>query len=178
MKPDGGILFALIDGKEVPILITEDKLQGTNDERLKENKSRQSTGNAIERGAKNIRGSEMIFAEYDIFPYVIFAAGCDFHSSETIAKRLEMMNMGKSNYYIEVSKNTSTDDISHKLSSILESVDICKICGKSIASIFVKAHKWDEMEKGSSMWTKEEYTRISCKVLDIVASYFETRKQS
>ena len=49
--------------------------------------------NAIERAAKNIRGSEMICMSQNTFPYVIFASGCDFHNTETIASRLEMMNM-------------------------------------------------------------------------------------
>lgn len=174
MKPDGGILFAKINNKEVPILITEDKLQGTNDNKHENNQKRQATGNAIERGAKNIRGAEMIFADNNIFPYVIFAAGCDFHSSETIAKRLEMMNMGIPNHYIELSPHTSEEDINCKLKNALDTTNITKVCGKSIASIYVKAHKWDEMRKGSSMWTKEEYTVVCCNVVDLVAEYFES----
>lgn len=164
MRPDGSILYATIQDKLIPILVVEDKVQGTNDILFQENKPRQATGNAIERGAKNIRGCEMLFCNADIFPYVLFASGCDFHSSETIGKRIEMMNMGVPNHYIEVQPNMSAD-----IQNIIDNIDIRKKGGKSIASVFVKAHKWNEMPHNSSMWTKEEYTKICCKVLDLVA---------
>jgi len=57
MKPDGGILFAESGKKSIPILIVEDKVQGTNDNLFKLGKKKQATGNAIERGGKNIRGA-------------------------------------------------------------------------------------------------------------------------
>jgi hypothetical protein len=112
MKPDGGILYAVKE-ERIPILIVEDKLQGTNDIRLEKKLGRQSTGNAIERGAKNIRGAEMLFTG-DIFPYVLFASGCDFHSSETISKRIDMMNMGFPNHTIEIAPST-TDEMIHSV---------------------------------------------------------------
>ena len=49
MKPDGGIIFGILDGKEFPLLIVEDKVQGTNDTLFEQDKKRQATGNAIER---------------------------------------------------------------------------------------------------------------------------------
>lgn len=170
MKPDGGILMMHLKDQDIPILIVEDKVQGTNDQLHEQNKKRQATGNAIERGAKNIRGSEMLFAEYDIFPYVIFAAGCDFHSSETIAKRLEMMNMGYPNHYVEV---TPTSSVDIKISEMIPSINIKKRCGKGIASIFVKAHKWDEMKHGSSNWKKEEMVVICKHIIDQVLEMFQ-----
>jgi hypothetical protein len=168
MKPDGGILFAQFKEYSVPILITEDKCQGTNDNLFSKDHPRQATGNAIERGAKNIRGAEMIFNQYKFFPYVLFASGCDFHHTETISKRIEMMNMGVPNHYIEVkSEHQNVDTF---IDSLLDSVSIKKIASIGIASIFVKAHKWDELPHGSSAWTVPEVSKICCKVIDLVVS--------
>mgnify|MGYP001592015828 CR=1 FL=1 len=99
MKPDGGILFAVSEKEKIPILIVDDKVQGTNDNLFEQKKKKQASGNAVERAGKNIRGAEMLFDKYEIFPCVIFASGCDFHSTETIAKRIEMLNMGIPNHY-------------------------------------------------------------------------------
>lgn len=174
MRPDGGILFAVNGKRRIPILIVEDKVQGTNDNLFEQNKKRQATGNAIERGAKNIRGAEMIFADLDIFPYVMFASGCDFHSTETIAKRIEMMNMGIPNHYVDISKTTTQEQVQARIDAIIPSINIKKICGKSIASVFVKAHKWDEMNHGSSLWRKEERIQILKKIIDKVLESFPT----
>jgi hypothetical protein len=168
MKPDGGVLFAVLETERIPLMIMEDKVQGTNDTRRQEGLLRQSTGNAIERGAKNIRGAEMIFANVDIFPYVLFASGCDFHSSETIAKRIEMMNMGVPNHYVNVSMDDTDDTISNKVDRIIENIDIRKKGGRSIASVFVKAHKWDEMDHGASLWKKDEIVKVGTRIIDLV----------
>jgi hypothetical protein len=175
MKPDGGILFAVIEGEEYPLLIVEDKVQGTNDRRNFEDQlKRQSTGNAIERGAKNIRGAEMIFSQRMVFPYAIFANGCDFHHTETIAKRIEMMNMGVPNHYIEVTPANAVANavaapltIEQKVAQIVEAININKLCGKSIASVFVKAHKWDEMANGASRWQQTEIETFCYKIIDL-----------
>jgi len=176
MKPDGGIIWAQFgetneDGvftciRKYPLFIGEDKVQGTNDTRRAEGKPKQSTGNAIERAAKNIRGSEMICMGQNTFPYVIFASGCDFHESETIAARLEMMNMGVPNHYFGVDKETSPDKLNTRLDEVLPAIDVKKKCGIGIASIFVKAHKWDELPHGSSRWRKKEIVELSCTVID------------
>ena len=174
MKPDGGILFAQFKDYKVPILITEDKCQGTNDNLFSNDHPRQATGNAIERGAKNIRGAEMIFNQYKFFPYVLFASGCDFHHTETISKRIEMMNMGFPNHYMEIkSENQNVDNL---IESLLGSVSIKKIESLGIASIFVKAHKWDELPHGSSAWTVGEVSMICCKVIDLVISEINEMK--
>lgn len=165
MRPDGGILFATINNNTMPILIVEDKVQGTNDNLFEQDKKRQATGNAIERGAKNIRGAEMLFANMSIFPYVVFASGCDFHASETISKRIEMMNMGIPNHYIEISPN-DTESVDSRIEDMLQGVTIRKVCGKGIASVFVKAHKWNEMKHGSSLWKKEEILKICKYIVD------------
>jgi hypothetical protein len=169
MKPDGGILLAVTATERIPILIVEDKVQGTNDILHKQKKKRQSTGNAIERGAKNIRGAEMLFSGLDIFPYVMFASGCDFHYSETISKRIEMMNMGVPNHYINIAPNKLPTEIEQDIERLTEQVNINKVNNRSIASVFIKAHKWNEMPHGSSAWGKQEIITLCKKVLALVA---------
>jgi hypothetical protein len=166
MKPDGGILFLVKGEEKIPILISEDKVQGTNDVLFTLGKKRQATGNAIERAAKNIRFAEMLFTS-DIFPYVIFASGCDFHPSETIAKRLESMNFGTPNHYVEMGEN-----VDEQIEAILPNIDVKKRYG-SVASIFVKAHKWDIMDHGTSKWKKEERIKILQTVVDNVFTYLK-----
>lgn len=174
MKPDGGIfIMKLNNGIHIPLLIIEDKVQGTNDLIYEQKGKRQATGNAIERGAKNIRGAEMIFANQRIFPYIMFASGCDFHHSETIAKRIEMMNYGIPNHYIGLTTATSEDDIESKIRVILDTININKVFGKSVASVFIKAHKYDEMKHGSSLWKKNEIVVITKKVVDKVFESFD-----
>ena len=168
MKPDGGIIIANINGKTYPILLTEDKLQGTNDERRAQGLPRQATGNAIERAAKNIRGAEMLFAASPVFPYVLFASGCDLHSSETISKRLEMMNYGVKNNYVEISPETTVEAKETMVAEMVSRININKRHGgKSIASMFVKAHKWDEMAHGASIWTPAEIEAVCMRVVDL-----------
>jgi len=171
MRPDGGILILSLNGKDIPILIVEDKVQGTNDTK---NGKRQGTGNAIERGAKNIRGAEMIFSKLSIFPYVLFASGCDFHESETISKRIDMMNMGITNHYIGITKSSTDENINALIEDIKKTINIKKVCGFGIASVFIKAHKWDEMVHGASIWKKEEIVNICKKVIDNVYDNIST----
>ena len=166
MKPDGGILYTIINGNKHPLLITEDKTQGTNDIRFKEGKNRQATGNAIERGIKNIRGAEMLFDNLKVFPYVIFCSGCDFYSTETISNRLEMGNYGVPNHNLFINKEKTNEEINNDFNEIIEKINIKKrYNNKSIASIFVKSHKWNEMEHGSSRWTIDEIIKICIKIL-------------
>ena len=168
MKPDGGIIIANIRDKSYPILLTEDKLQGTNDERRAQGLVRQATGNAIERAAKNIRGAEMLFGGLPVFPYVLFASGCDLHSSETISKRLEMMNYGVKNNYVEISPSTSVEAKSTMVAEMVARINITKrFGGRCVASMFVKAHKWDEMEHGASVWTPAEIEAVCMRVIDM-----------
>ena len=175
MKPDGGILMLVKDNTRIPILIAEDKVQGSNDTRFAEHKERQSTGNAIERGIKNIRGAEMLFADSPMFPYALFASGCDMHSSETISKRIEMGNMGFPNHYVDISPNTTDLQIQQCIDEdILPKINSSKYLGRySIASVFVKAHKWDEMPHGSSLWKKHEIVKICNKIIDQVYEHLQ-----
>ena len=168
MKPDGGILFS--DNK--PILISEMKVQGTNDTRHKSGLKRQATGNAIERAAKNIRGAEMLFDNVDFFPYVIFVSGCDFHPCETIAKRLEMMNYGIPNKVIIVEPNV---DIDSQIKNQIDKIDINKKNHKCIATIMVKTHKWDQMPNTSSLWKEDEITIVLETILKKVDTLSQQR---
>ena len=165
MRPDGGILMLSLNGKDIPILIVEDKVQGTNDNLFAKNCKREDVGDDIEYAAKNIRGAEMLFAKLPIFPYVLFASGCDFHESETISKTIDMMNMGHKNNYIGITKSSTDENINVLIEDIKKSIKIKKVCGYGIASVFIKAHKWDEMIHGSSMWKKEEIVNICKKII-------------
>ncbi len=94
IAPDGGFLSILgKDGKEYPILISEKKNQGTNDLRLREGKSRQAQGNAIERLGKNVIGLRVMFLHEAIFPFVCFGDGCDFDESLSILDRVRTIAM-------------------------------------------------------------------------------------
>ena len=81
IKPDGGVIILEktneYNYKKV-ILISEVKRQGTNDQRLKEGKSKQAQGNAIERLGKNLTGIKAMFNHENITPFVCFGWGCDF----------------------------------------------------------------------------------------------------
>lgn len=91
IKPDGGVLYAEINGKVYPILVTEAKKQGTNDKLIEEGKKKQAKGNAIERAVKNHSELKLFFKPFDFYSYVIFASGCDFEESSSINDRLDSM---------------------------------------------------------------------------------------
>jgi hypothetical protein len=91
IKPDGGVLYAEINGKVYPILVSEAKKQGTNDKLLEEGKKKQAKGNAIERAVKNHSELKLFFKPFDFYPYVVFASGCDFEEGSSINDRLDSM---------------------------------------------------------------------------------------
>jgi hypothetical protein len=165
-QPDGGILFLnKYNGEKIPLLIAEDKVQGTNDIRYEEGLNRQSTGNAVERGAKNMKMAEMLFDSCNHYSYALFSSGCDFHKSETIAMRLEGMNWGIPNHYIDVEEN----NIDENIDFIIKKINVKKrFGGKCLANIFIKSHKWDKMKHGSSNWTEDEYFKIMKCMIDKV----------
>lgn len=176
MRPDGGILCVVIGNETIPILITEDKKQGTNDCRFTEGKTRQATGNAVERGIKNIRAAEMLFHTGNVFPYVLFGSGCDFHPSETIAKRLEIGNYGAKNLEIVMRTEATEEEKSEQLRQLITKINIKKrYGGKSIATICIKSHKWDEMAHNSSAWTGAEITMICIRTIDLVFADLDAR---
>ena len=88
IEPDGGVIW--MDGK-YPILISEMKRQGTNDEREKEGKKKQAVGNAIERLGKNLIGFKNLYENDDILPFCCFCWGCDV-TNETFLGKLYTLN--------------------------------------------------------------------------------------
>ena len=95
IKPDGGVLFLINKQtkEKKPILISEIKHQGTNDERLKEGKDKQATGNAIERLGKNLTGIKTMMNYEKITPFVCFGWGCDFaEDSVTVLAKVGILN--------------------------------------------------------------------------------------
>ena len=88
LEPDGGVIW--MNGK-YPILISEMKRQGTNDERLKEGKKKQAVGNAIERLGKNLIGFKTLYENDDIFPFCCFCWGCDV-VNETFLGKIYTLN--------------------------------------------------------------------------------------
>ena len=94
--PDAGILSIESNREDAltyPILIAEVKNQGTNDQREREGKARQSRGNAIERLGKNLIGLRTALMRESIFPFVCFGYGCDFEDGSSILDRVSMMAM-------------------------------------------------------------------------------------
>lgn len=83
--PDGGIIYLVdeVTGVKYPLVIAEVKHQGTNDERIKEGKKTQATGNAIERLGKNLTAIKAYMHYENITPFVCFGHGCDFAENET-----------------------------------------------------------------------------------------------
>lgn len=167
MKPDGGIYIAVVNNKQYIMMILEDKVQGTNDLLFSKGKKRQSTGNAIERGAKNINGCKMLCINQSFFPYALFAAGCDFHPDETISKRIEMFNYGEPIHHYVVSKTTTPIDREMSMKKIISNVNVKKRFGGRIevASTFIKTHKWNDLPHGSSLWTKNEIFDICSEMI-------------
>ncbi len=174
MSPDGGILFLVTKtGKKLPLLITEDKIQGTNDKLFEAGKKKQSTGNAIERAAKNMNLAKTLSGNLSYFPYVLFAAGCDFHHTESISMRLVQMNYLTPNHYIDIHNTESTIDT--QIQHIIENIDISKKYGAmDIATICIKAHQWNKGTHGSSNWNVDERIQICKKVID--QAYFHITK--
>ncbi len=110
LKPDGGILFVEDrKGNRLPILISEVKHQGTNDLRLREGKSKQAKGNAIERLGKNVIGLRTAMLKESIFPFVCFGYGCDFELDSSILDRVTTIAMfGELNVtYLQISGRTA-----------------------------------------------------------------------
>jgi hypothetical protein len=166
MKPDGGILFVVNkDGLKYPLIISEDKIQGTNDHLYKLGKKRQATGNAIERAAKNMNMAKTLTVGLSYFPYVVFASGCDFHPSETISMRLVQMNWLFPNNYIDIEHPELS--IETQLQKIIQNIDITKKYGfMDVATICIKAHQWNKSPHGASDWTHDERIQICKKIID------------
>jgi hypothetical protein len=76
------------------------------------------------------------------------------------------MTHGIPNHYLEITKDKSDEELNKELVKIVNKINIKKICGKDIASVFIKAHKWDLLPNGSSLWKKEEIEKVCYKVID------------
>ncbi len=95
IQPDGGIIWLIKKSDKSykkPVLIAEVKRQGTNDQRVKEGKSKQAQGNAIERLGKNLTGIKAMFNHLSSTPFVCFGWGCDFAQGSSILARVSMLN--------------------------------------------------------------------------------------
>jgi hypothetical protein len=175
IRPDAGIIMWTYKGIQYPLYIGEDKVQGTNDKLFAAGKPRQATGNAIERYFKNVRAEEMLCAHVPYFPSVVFASGCDFHSSETTAKRLEAGNYGTPNHYIEIQSLDTPDaiDTSMTLDTLVKNISVRKQSRglyapfASVATVCIKAHKWDELPHNTSLWRPNEYFEVSKRIIEL-----------
>jgi type II restriction enzyme len=87
IRPDGGLVSWIHNGIKRIILISEQKQQGTNDERILEGLDSQAKGNTIERVASPFIVTMMMFSDEDINPYIVWCQGCDFHESSPIFDR-------------------------------------------------------------------------------------------
>lgn len=172
IRPDAGIILWKYNGRQYPLYIGEDKVQGTNDKLFANGKPRQATGNAIERYFKNVRAEEMLCAHVPYFPSIVFASGCDFHHTETISSRLCAGNYGRPNHYTEITteKQHMTPE---ELQTVRNNINIDKVSLStfaplvSISTVCIKAHKWDDMSHNSSLWKSHEYLELSKHVVTI-----------
>tara|TARA_B100000795_G_C22751522_1_gene419642 strand:+ start:92 stop:778 length:687 start_codon:yes stop_codon:yes gene_type:complete len=133
ISPDGGLLYLVWKGVEYPILISEAKKQGTNDERLLEGKKLQSKGNGIERAHKNAKEFSLYNKELNYNPYVIFACGCDFVKGSSIIDRLWGLTR-----YESMNKNLS-------------------LHGEDVTSVYLRGHDYTEEP---NFWTVTELYEI------------------
>lgn len=154
LKPDGGLLWVIIEGKKYYILILEQKKQGTNDSRLIEGKLKQGKGNAVERLGKNVIGFEILFGDEDINPLVVFLQGCDFFDKEsTIPDRVRtifrFLPMNQINLFkIQIQKYNW-----------------------SAGSFFMRGHSMNDVP-GTSDWTFDEMSNIGLNVAEQSIEYY------
>lgn len=115
IKPDGGILVLRrqddIDYYKI-VLIAEVKRQGTNKDREKEGKRKQSQGNAVERLGKNLIGIRAMLQHESITPFVCFFWGCDFQEGvdEYVPSKISMMNEFYQSNHTHVFKKDGNSD--------------------------------------------------------------------
>lgn len=90
IKTDGGFLYVVCPKTSLkfPVLVSEQKKQGTNDVIIATTGKQQSRGNAIERLGKNVIGLRDFCLGLDIFPFVCFGYGIDFSANSSILDRV------------------------------------------------------------------------------------------
>ena len=103
LQPDGGVIW--MDNK-YPILISEMKRQGTNNEREKEGKDRQAVGNAIERLGKNLKGFDCLYENDDILPFICFCWGCDVVDGTFLGKLYTLNSFNELNVIYDTRTKT------------------------------------------------------------------------
>jgi type II restriction enzyme len=154
IRPDGGFLWVEIEGMKHYILVSEQKKQGTNDQRHLDGKGIQSKGNAAERLGKNIKAFDVLFGDVDIYPFIVFLQGCDFFDAEsTIGDRIRTIAMfselNKINlYWKKLQKNTSVG-----------------------GSYFMRGHSYRE-KPGTSDWTEDEMLQPMLHIAEESLKYY------
>lgn len=154
LTPDGGFIYVMIDNLKYYILVGEQKTQGTNDKRLAEGLKKQALGNAVERLGKNYNCLDLLFSQENILPFVTFLQGCDFHESETIGSRVVMVFKG-------LKKNT---------------INLYKDMFNRAGTYYMRGHKWNEGEYGSSDWSRSEMVNVFKKVAEESLKYYINKK--
>ncbi len=145
IQPDGGVIYLVDEIKNIryPLVIAEAKQQGTNDERLKEGKDKQSTGNAIERLGKNLTAIKAYMHYENITPFVCFGHGCDFAENEkTVLTKVWVLNEFYDINRIFVNKRDNDRDHG----------------GFSPVSMYFRAEPWTEEEMFNIMKEIAEYS--------------------
>jgi hypothetical protein len=148
IQPDGGFLFVYLKGQKYYLLVSEQKTQGTNDKKFLKSPSKlkfkkQSQGNAVERVGKNFLALEFLFRFEDIFPFVVFLQGCDFHEEEsTIPDRVRVIFRGLRKNVINLQKIKITETL------------------WAAGSYFMRGHSYRE-SPGTSDWSFDEIYEIN-----------------
>jgi hypothetical protein len=118
----------------------------------------------------------MLFHSGQVFPYILFGSGCDFHPSETIAKRLEIGNYGAKNLEMTMRPGATEEERMEDLRQLVEKININKrYGGKCVATVCIKSHKWDEMEHNASAWTAAEIAIICIRTIDLAFADLDAR---
>jgi len=163
IKPDGGFLYMTIDEKMYPILVSEQKRQGTNDAILLRGGAAQAQGNAVERLGKNVKAFDALFSDEDIYPFVVFLQGCDFYAPEsTIVDRVRTIAHFQPMNVI----NLNWKQINKKL-----------FTG---GSYFMRGHSMYELP-GTSDWSFDEMFDVMFEIADKATQYYidtKTKKES
>jgi len=139
IRPDGGVL--IVDGKIAGIF--EHKYEGTADDVGNEDK-KWAVGSTIDRSFKNVNTCKLYCAGTGVFPYTIFAHGCNFHPKKSVSVRLEQGNEG---YSPQITIVTPDDDGTAAFERLLETITpetVRPRLGKGeklyVASVFIKTH--------------------------------------
>ncbi len=134
IRPDGGVLMIVINGKRFPLIASEHKKQGDG--------KNQSKGNAIERSSKNIMFMQTWMASEGILPYLFICCGKDFSQGSYIIDRVATMmhnyplnkiNLYKDKYGIGGPSLFYRAEGGHEAFSEKEMYDLChEIAEKSL----------------------------------------------